>query len=381
MAIGTAALVLILSIYNGFDKIIKDNISDLDPELLLVSPDGSKHFYPDETALEELAKDPRVKFICDVMEDNVFISYDERQGLARAKGVDRLYEASNALSGHVVEGVFSLHHGETLQAAVGAGLAAGMGIHPRFLSLLTIWYPDRKETISMRNPAASLHSCKLKPSCLLSVSADVDAEIIVVPIEAMRALLDSKPGPDGLSEEVTGVEVRLMESGDRYVRSFIRDNQNLFAGNFTVLTRYLQHPGLYKMMKYEKFAIFMILIFIVIIVALNIFGSLSMLIIEKNDDIGTLKALGASENTVRKIFITEGWLISFLGMLCGLAAGIALALVQQRFGLIKMPGNFALNAYPVVLKLSDVIATLAGVSVIGFVTAIAAARRKDFADV
>ena len=125
------------------------------------------------------------------------------------------------------------------------------------------------------------------------------------------------------------------------------------------------------MMRYEKAAIFLILIFVVIIIALNIFGSLSMLIIEKREDIGTLRALGASDALIRRIFVLEGWMISLLGMLLGLILGVALALVQQHFGIVKMPGNFLVNAYPVVLKASDVLATAAGVALVGLLIALA----------
>lgn len=373
MAIGAAALVLILSIYNGFDNIIKENMGDLDPDVLLVSADGSKHFFPDEQMLERMSSDPRVSSLCDVLEDNVFITYDERQGLARAKGVDSGYEEGSSLAAHCIEGQFSLHHGEILQAAVGSSLARSMGIHPRFLDRLAIYYPDRDGRISPSNPAASLHQVEVSPSCVVSISSDVDENLLIVPIEVMRTLLGSRQDKETLADEVSGVEIRLSDARPRTLKKFISDYSD---PRFSLLTRYQQHPDLYKMMRYEKFAIYMILIFVVIIIALNIFGSLSMLIIEKKNDIGTLRAMGASDDMVRRIFVTEGWLISLLGLAAGLLSGILLALVQQHFGLIKMPGGFALDAYPVVLKFPDVIATLLGVGIIGLVVALAAARKK-----
>ena len=373
MATGTAALVLILSIYNGFDNIIKDNLSDLDPDVLIVSADGAKHFFPDEQMLEKMSQDPRVKSICDVLEDNVFITYGQSQGIARAKGVDETYEDGSMLSIHCIEGTFSLHHGEIMQAAVGSTLARAMGIHPRFLDHLTIYYPDRDGHISPSNPAASLHQRDVCPSCVLSISSNVDEDLLIVPIEAMRALLGSRQDKETLAEEVSGVEIRLGDTRPRAVKKFISDYSD---SRFSLMTRYQQHPDLYKMMRYEKFAIYMILIFVVIIIALNIFGSLSMLIIEKKNDIGTLRAMGASEAMVRRIFVTEGFLISLLGLAAGLLAGVLLALLQQHLGIIKMPGGFALDAYPVVLKFTDVLSTLLGVGLIGFVVALAAARKK-----
>ena len=130
---------------------------------------------------------------------------------------------------------------------------------------------------------------------------------------------------------------------------------------------------MYKMMRYEKLAIYLILLFVVIIIASNIFGSLSMLSIAKRDDMATLRALGADDRLVRRIFIGEGWLVSLCGLVVGLVIGVALALVQQHFGIIKMPGGFFLQAYPVVLQLSDILWTVIGVGAVGFLISLLAA--------
>ena len=162
----------------------------------------------------------------------------------------------------------------------------------------------------------------------------------------------------------------------RQQKAFARDLRRSLGKDFKLQDRYQQHIGLYKMMRYEKAAIFLILIFVVIIIALNVFASLSMLIIEKKEDIGTLQALGATPSLIRGIFVLEGWMISLLGMAAGLILGVVLALVQQHFGIVKMPGNFLAKAYPVVLRLPDVIATAAGVSMVGLIVALAPGRRS-----
>jgi ABC-type lipoprotein release transport system permease subunit len=143
----------------------------------------------------------------------------------------------------------------------------------------------------------------------------------------------------------------------------------ILGEDYIVKDRYQQNESLYKMMKYEKAAIFMILIFVVIIIAFNIFGSLSMLIIEKEEDISTLKSLGAKDSLINKIFILEGWMISLAGLAGGLLLGISFALLQQHFGFIKMPGHFVVQAYPVILSWSDVLLTTAGVATVGYVIA------------
>ena len=365
MAVGTAALILILSIYNGFDGIIRDNLSDLDPDVLITAAEG-KSFVPEGPQWDALLERGEVASICSVIEDNVFLRYGDRQGIARAKGVDKAFEEVTSISEHIIDGEFRLHDGEAPLVCMGADLAYNMGIRAHFLDPLDIYFPDRDSRISPSNPAASLHSTKVWPGSIFSISADSDGDLLLIPIECMRELT-------GYEREVTGVEVRLADGSDRSVRHFI---SSLDMGDgFKVEDRVRQHPSLYKMMRYEKLAIYLILVFVVIIVAFNIFGSLSMLIIEKKEDIGTLQALGATEGLTKKIFVLEGWLISLLGLAAGLVIGVALALVQQHFGIVKIPGNYLINAYPVILQAGDVILTAASVAAIGLVIALLSAGK------
>lgn len=367
MAVGTAALILILSVYNGFDRIIKDNLSDLDPDILVTASSG-KYFVPRGDAFLSLMDDVRIQSISSVLEDNVFVNYGGRQGIAKAKGVDFVYESTTPLASHVVEGDFKLHDAGIPHAAVGEAFAYSLGIHPRFLEPMQIYYPERGRSINLINPESSLNSVRIWPCCLFSISSEVDAELMILPIEDMRKLL-------GLDEEVSGLELRLApgESAAK-VRSSL---ERSLSGDFQVLDRYQQHPAMYRMMRYEKLAIFLILVFVVIIVAFNIFGSLSMLIIEKDGDMDTLRAMGATDATVRRIFVLEGWLISLLGLAAGLVTGLGLALLQQKSGMIKMPGNFLVQAYPVVLQLKDVVATALGVALTGLSISLFAAVRKQ----
>lgn len=364
MAVGTAALILILSVYNGFDRVIEQSLSDLSPDVL-VTPATGKFFVPAGPAFDALLEDPRVEQICSVVEEQVFVSYGGRQQLARAKGVDAVYEAESRLAEHVVEGTFSLHDGSLPQAAVGITLAREMGIRPHFVDPLVLYYPRRGARISLLGPTASLGSVKLFPAALVSVNATADEELLVVPLESMRTLL-------GLGDEVSGLELRLAGPVDRRT---LRELSELLGPDYVVRDRVQQQPSLYKMMRYEKLAIYLILLFVVIIIASNIFGSLSMLSISKREDMATLRAMGADDRLVRRIFIWEGWLVSLCGLLAGLIVGIALALAQQHFGFIKMPGGFFLQAYPVVLQPLDILWTLLGVGSVGLLISLLAAPR------
>ena len=363
MAIGTAALIIILSVYNGFDSLIKSMMSNVEPDFLIV-PNSGKTFVPNEEAFDLIYDLPEVKSMCCVLQEQVFISYDGKQKLAKAKGVDWIYESESTLGNCMVKGDFKLHKGDIPMAAVGVGLAYEMGIDPAFLSPIEIFYPTRTRKISMSNPAASIESVKVWPSGTFSINADTDRDLMILPIAKMQELLEYE------GDVISGMEIRLTEGASaKTARKLQKSISETLGENYIVKNRFQQNESLYKMMKYEKAAIFMILIFVVIIIAFNIFGSLSMLIIEKQDDISTLKSLGAKDSLINKIFILEGWMISLAGLAGGLLLGIGFALLQQQFGFIKMPGHFIVQAYPVILSWSDVLLTTVGVATVGYVIA------------
>jgi ABC-type lipoprotein release transport system permease subunit len=215
----------------------------------------------------------------------------------------------------------------------------------------------------------SLRHESLLVGSILSVNAEIDEELLILPIEVLSSLLGCE------AEEVSAVELRFSDGISRLERrKFERHLAADLGPDFQVQDRYRQHQALYRMIRAEKAAIWAILAFVVLIVALNIFGSLSMLMIEKQEDAATLKALGASDALVRRVFVLEGWLVSLLGMAVGLVIGVALAWLQQRFGFVKMPGSFIVDAYPVVLKWGDVLLTAVSVALIGLLVALAPSK-------
>lgn len=369
MAIGTAALIIILSIYNGFDELVKSTLSNVEPDIL-ITPAKGKVFIPEGEAFDRIKANPLIDEYDLILQENVFVDYDGHQGIAKAKGVDSAFEAESPLAEHITNGEFSLHKGQLPQMVVGAGLAYKMGMNPAFLASAELYFPIRDRNFSLANPAASIETVRMRPSGIFSVNQQIDDDLMIVPIEEMRKLL-------GYEEEVSGVEIRLAEgSTAKDIRSAIKHIQKELGPEFKVLYRFRQNPSLYKMMRYEKAAIFLILIFVIIIIALNIFGSITMLIIEKKDDIETYRSLGATDQMLRRTFTLEGWLISLLGLAAGLVIGIGFSLAQQNFGFIKMPGSFLVNAYPVILQWQDVLATIAGVALIGYIIALLPVRRN-----
>jgi ABC-type lipoprotein release transport system permease subunit len=363
MAVGTAALIIILSVYNGFDSLIKSMMGTVEPDLL-ITPAQGKVFIPEGDVYDWIYDQKDVLSMCCILEESVFINYDGSQGLVKAKGADWIYEAETPLRDHIHNGEFQLYKGEVPQAVIGSRLAHNMGINPRFLSPIEIYYPSRTRRISIADPTSALESVKVFPSGIFSVNDDVDKELMIVPIETMRELL-------GYEDEVSAIEIRVTEGTEkREIRRLQKEIATRLGEGFMVKDRYQQNEVLYKMMMYEKMATYLILIFVIIVIAFNIFGSLTMLIIEKEEDIMTLRSIGAGRKLIRRIFILEGWFISLAGLAAGIVVGTSLSLIQQHFGIIKMPGHYIVQAYPIMLSWSDILITAAIVAITGYLIAL-----------
>ncbi|MGN1215282.1 MAG: FtsX-like permease family protein [Candidatus Cryptobacteroides sp.] len=368
MAVGTAALVIILSVYNGFEHLVSSMVSDIEPDIL-VTPAQGKVFIPEGEAFDWMDANDGFSEVCHVLQENVFIDYEDNQGIAVARGVDEGYETDSPLASRIVQGQFSLHKGDLPQMVVGTGVAQRLGINPAFLSSATIYFPARDRNISLSNPASSLESVRMRPSGIFNVNQSASSDLVIIPLEEMRRLL-------GYEKEISGIEIRLADPGKKALKRARAALEEKLGEDFKVQDRVMQNPSLYKMMRYEKAAVFLILIFVIIIIAFNIFGSLTMLIIEKQEDIGTFRSLGAEDSLVRKIFTLEGWLISLLGLAAGVVVGTVVALLQQHLGLIKIPGNFLVEAYPVILKIQDIGLTVLCVATIGYIMAVIPVKRN-----
>ncbi len=363
MAIGTAALVIILSIYNGFDTLVRSTMGSVEPDLM-ITPKTGKTFTPEGDVYDWIYDQKSVESMCCVLEEEVFINYGEKQAIALAKGVDRIYEAESPLHDYVVAGEMSLHKGDVPLACAGYGLAVSLDLDPRFLTPIEIYFPSRTRRISTTNPASALEYIKVWPSGIFQTNTDLDQKLMLLPIEQMRELLE-------YDDEVSAVELRLQKgTSEKELRRLQNEIQSRLGEGFKVKDRFQQNESLYRMMKYEKLAIYMILCFVIIIIGFNIFGSLSMLMIEKKTDIRTLRYLGTPEKTIRNIFVLEGWMISLIGLVIGLALGIGFALLQQHYGFIKMPGQFLVQAYPIIISWTDILWIIAGVAGIGYLIAL-----------
>lgn len=334
MALGCAALIIILSVYNGFDRIIRDNIDSSTPDYV-IRPIQGKTFRAETSFRDSIATLPSVEAVIGAVEERVAVNYDERQGIAMMRGIEGAWQCS-----------------------VSTKLASELGIRTQFLSRLELWYPSRLESFSMRDPSASLERISSRPRQIFNS----DESEVIVPIDKARQLLHL----DSLS--ISCLEVYAPELGKRKL-------EQALPAEFEVLDRYQQHSALYKMMRYEKMAIFAILLFIIVIISFNVFGAMRMLIVEKQEDIDTLRSIGADKRLVRKVFFLEGWGITLLGLAIGLTVGVMLVLFQQSTGFIKMPGNFIASSYPVALQSGDLLLTSIVVSALGAFIATLSCRK------
>ena len=358
IAVGTAALIIVLSVYNGFGRVVEQMYHQVDADLRIEAKQGKTFLYQpqSEAKWQQLASDPRVKAICPILEEHVFVTYDGRQSVAVAKGVDSLYEAITPLVGQLVEGDFELHHGEIPQVVVGRGIARDLGIMIRFLDPLEVYYPDPERAISLMNPAASLRSESFFVVGKVALEQQFDQTYFFAPIDRIRHLTARS------EHAVSYLEVHLTPQTP--VEDFQKTYSQILGEDFRLLDRYQQNETIYKMMTYEKVAIFLIFFFILLIVACNVFGSLSMLILEKKADIQTFRAMGTRESLLRRIFLYEGMLITGLGAAVGMVLGLLLCWLQQTFGWIQMPGNFIVQAYPIEVHFQDVLWVFTGIFLI-----------------
>lgn len=366
IATGCAALIIILSIYNGFDRIIRDLSDSHTPDLLVQAADG-RRFDPAAEPLAALRSEPGVRTTCGTLEEKVYLRYGERQCVATAKGVDLEYQHVTGLQDYLTEGSFTLVDSTGRPGAViGRTLALELGLRPVFLTQLEVWFPSRTAEISLLDPFSALHREVLEPRGIVSLEQGFDKKYVFVPLATLRTLLEEP-------ENVSAVEVYFApEDLSRKGLVPAAQQKHIAAAlgpGYTVKNRHQQNDTIYKLLSYEKIAIYAILLFIVLIISCNIFGSLSMLVIEKQADVKILESMGADRKLTRGIFVREGWYISLLGVAIGTAIGLLVCFLQQQFGIVKMPGNFVVDAYPVVVRLQDVLLTVASVSLIGWLAA------------
>ncbi len=363
VAVATAAVVCALSVYNGFNDLVAGMFSSFDPELK-ITPCSGKVFDPTTEEFQKVKQLPFIAHFGEVVQDNALIRYNERQDIAVIKGVDENFSHLTSIDSILLDSSFILRDEVADYATIGVGLSSKLGAKPRFVSPLEIYVPKRNEKVNLSNPASSFSQAYAYVGGVFLTNQQVyDEGYVILPIALVRQLLRYE-------NEASAIELKLSEGTD-ISRAKKRINEILGDG-FTVKDRYEQQEASFKMMQVEKWMTFLILSFILAIALFNVVGSLSMLMIEKKDDVRTLRNMGAGDGLIRRIFLFEGWMISGFGAVIGIVIGLGLCFMQQYFGIIKLgqtAGTFVIDAYPVRVVFTDILATFAAVATIGFISA------------
>jgi lipoprotein-releasing system permease protein len=360
--VGTMALVIVLSVFNGFDKVIKSLINSFDPDLKITVVEG-KVFDPALAAKTKILQIPGVLDISEVLEENALLRYDDKQYIATMKGVDERFIHTSGIDSMMVDGEFILEKDGRPFTVIGQGVAYSLKVGLNFVNPLIIYVPERVGKINMANPTGAFRKFPVFPSGVFGIEQEYDAKYILLPIKSVREILD-------YTNEVSALEIKLKADADEELVQ--KQVKEILPQNFDIKTRYQQNEMFYRIMKAEKWAIFMILTLILLVASFNIIGSLSMLIIDKQDDIISLRNLGADSATIKKIFLLEGWLISIIGSFLGIIAGTGIAWLQERFEIIGLAGSgsFVLDSYPVDIQIFDILLIWVTVIIIGFLAAL-----------
>lgn len=364
VAIATMALVVTLSVFNGFHDLVASFFTSFDPQLKITPVEG-KSVVADDPVLTQIRQLPQIEVATECVEDQALAIYKSRQMMVMIKGVDDNFDQLTHIKEILIgDGDFCLHAADMDYGIPGIRLAEQLATGYSYDQPLHIYAPRREGQFDLTNPTEAFEEDDLySPGVLFNVrQAKYDKNYIITSIAFARRLFDQQ----GM---LTSLELRL-KPGSNFERTKSEIKQ-LCGDRFTVKDRFEQQDDTFKIMKIEKFIAYIFLTFILMVACFNIIGSLSMLIIDKKDDVVTLRNLGANDKQITRIFLFEGRMISAIGAVIGIIIGLLLCWLQQRFGLVALgssSGSFVINAYPVSVHPEDIVLIFITVLVVGFLS-------------
>ncbi|MHB1921192.1 MAG: FtsX-like permease family protein [Chitinophagaceae bacterium] len=356
IATGTAALIIVLSVFNGFEDLVKSLYSSFYPQIK-VTPYYGKTFLVPAQQLKDLQGISAIESITEVAQEKAILRYNKQQTIAVLKGVDKHYPITSGLPGKIIRGHYGTGDSTQPEAVVGEGIESALGIDVRRSFIPISAYIPNRRAHTLLDPEDALHMGSIDPVGTFAIQQDFDNKYVITNIDFMRSMLDMAP------DEVSALEISL-KNPEKMTQVQARIRQ-LLGKNVLVRTRYEQNSGLYNIMETEKWAVYAILSFILIIAAFNMIGSLSMLVMEKQRDISILKAMGTQEWTIRKIFLLEGMMIAGSGTLMGTLLAITVCELQKKYGWVKLQGgSFVVDSYPVSMHPQDFLLVVVTILVI-----------------
>jgi ABC-type lipoprotein release transport system permease subunit len=364
------AMVCVLSVYNGFGGLVEGMFGAFDPDLKITVKQGKVFDY--HTPQFDSALSVGVDLISETLEDNALVKYEDRQVPAVVKGVSQDFKYLADMDKLVIDGSFLLREDSLDYVTIGAGLAVALGVRAGYLGNIEFFAPKRDVQVNLANPITAFTQGHALIGGVFSLNQpEYDDQMVIVPIELSRELFR-------YDNEVSSLEIRLKpDVSAKEIKSRI---ERIIGDRYLVEDRFEQQKESYNMLQIEKWVTFLILAFVLLIAVFNVVGSLSMLIVEKESDIRSLQHLGASNSLISRIFLYEGWLIAFIGIIGGIVVGLILCLLQQHFGWLRLsdtPGAYVIDAYPVRVLFSDVIIVFVVVSIIAMLTVLYPVRNLN----
>ncbi len=369
VAVVTAAMICVLSVMNGFGVLVEQMFSEFDPVLLVVPSEGQT-LRTDTAPIASLYAREDIEAIAMQLEQTALIRYKDHQMPARVMGVDSLFTQTAHIDSIITDGYFSVWDGAFDRAVLGRGLASQIGINAHFTGALHLYAPERTGTINLLRPDLSLrHEHTFIAGTFAVNQLEYDDQLMLVSLPLAQRLFDY--------DEHTASALRITPKDKSQISNLKSQISKILGPGYKILDRYEQQADFFRILHIEKLLTVLLLVFILLIASFNIIGSLSMLIIDKREDIRILSHLGADEPTIRRVFLLEGWFISTLGTLSGLVLGVLLCLGQQHFGWLKLGtgSEYVISAYPVQVQPTDVLMVAVIVLLLGLLAALYPAKK------
>jgi len=361
IAVGSGAMIVLFSVFNGLEYLVKDLYKSFYPEIKITASKGKFYSLP-AAQFAAVKTTDGVKYVSTVIEDNVLANSNEEQIVATLKGIDSNYLKVNDIKQYIVNGSDSVSAYPVATAIFGARLANQVGADVNnVFSTVMLYYPNTKSTGPVLDPSSAFQSLNLKPDGEFRVQDDFDSKYVLAAIPLVQELFQ-EPG------KYSSIEISLNEHTNP--ENVKKQLQQQLGSGYKVETRFEQNKTLYMVMRTEKWAVYAILLLVLFIASFNMVGALSMLVLEKQKDIAILRTMGASTSAIRGIFLVEGILWALTGGLGGIALGTLLCLGQQQFKWVKLGGGFMIDAYPIRMLWPDFVLVLVTIIVVGLLAAI-----------
>ena len=365
IAVGSCALILVMSVFNGFHDLLYTLFNSFNPPAKVIPVEG-KVFEVDSSVIAKIKRIDGVDEVSITLEETAMFQYDDQRAFGTIKGVDEFYIKVNNLDSVITEGEYAIQNEHVSFAVLGAGVKSSLGVNiSDEFTPLKVYMPKRNSSVSSLN--TPFNSRSIYPKAIFSFQQEYDREYVITSLDVVRELLN-------FENEASYFEIKYDENQEE---SIFKEIQNILGSSYLIKNRYQQEEAFLKIMNGEKWMAFAILTLTLLLVAFNLVGSLWMIVIDKKKDISILKTMGATRQLIRNIFLSEGLLVCGIGLCIGFLLAIIIYYLQGNFSLISIQEGFIVDSYPIRLLIIDFIAGAVAVMGIGLIASILPALKAE----